>query len=109
MWKDRRIGAIVMVAGLALVNVVYLWDVVLGKHEGWIYLGGKAWVAIFIANIVLVGGMVMTIAARSRPQSGSSDEPAAKVNTAAESAAGEHPPSAYDQGAVRDGRGDDPA
>ena len=45
MWKDRSIGAIVMIAGIVLVNVVYLWDVVLGKHEGLILLGGKAWVA----------------------------------------------------------------
>ncbi len=91
MWKNRSIGAFVMVAGLALVNIAYLWDVLLGKHEGAILLGGRAWVGIFIANIVLIGGMVMMIAARSRPQSGSSDEPAAKVNTTAESGAGQQP------------------
>ncbi len=91
MWKGRSIGAIVMIEGIVLVNFVYLWDVLLGKHEGLIYLGGKAWVGIFIANIVLVGGMVMTIAARSQPQSGSSDEPAANLTTAAESGAWQQP------------------
>ncbi len=91
MWKDRSIGAIVMIAGIALVNVVYLWDLLLAKQEGFIYLGTKAWVGIIIANIVLVGGMVMTIGARSRSQSGSSDEPAANLTTAAESGAWQQP------------------
>ncbi len=89
MWKNRTLGVLVMIAGVTLVNIVYLWDVLLGKHEGAILLGWHAWVAIVIANIVFVGGLVMTIAARSRPQSGSSDEPAAKVNAAAESGAGQ--------------------
>ena len=78
MWKDRSIGAIVMVAGLALVNVVYLWDVLLGKHEGLIQLGWVAWVGIVIANLVGIAGMAMTLAQRSPLERGGSDEPAAE-------------------------------
>ncbi len=78
MWKDRSIGAIVMVVGLALVNIAYLWDVLLAKHDGWISLGWKAWVAIAITNLVCIAGMAMTLAQRSPPEGGGSDEPAAE-------------------------------
>ncbi len=77
MWKDRRIGAIVVVAGFALVNIAYLWDILVAKDSGWIYLGWKAWVAIVIANLVGIAGMAMTLAQRSPPEGGGSDEPAA--------------------------------
>ncbi len=78
MWKDRSIGAIVMVAGFALVNVVYLWDILLAKYSGWIFLGWKAWIAIVIANLVCIAGMAMTLAQRSPPEGAGSDEPAAE-------------------------------
>ncbi len=78
MWKDRSIGAIVMVAGFALVNIAYLWDVLLAKHSGWILLGWKAWIAIVIANLVCIAGMAMTLAQRSTPEGGGSDEPDAE-------------------------------
>ena len=78
MWKDRNIGAIVMIAGFVLVNIAYLWDLLLVKHQGFIYLGWKAWIAIVIANLVGIAGMVMTLALRSPPEGGGSDEPAAE-------------------------------
>ena len=34
MKKDRSQGAILMVIGVAALNFVYLWDMIIGKHEG---------------------------------------------------------------------------
>ena len=79
MWKDRTAGGIVMVAGVTLVNMVYVWDVVvLGKPEYLIHIGWLAWPILVIGNIVFVVGLAKTLALRPPHQSGSSDERATK-------------------------------
>jgi len=52
--KDRSQGAILMVIGVAALNLVYLWDMFADKHEGMIIIGPWAWVAIVIANIIII-------------------------------------------------------
>ena len=61
MKKDRSQGAILMVIGVAALNFVYLWDMLIGKHEGWIYIGMWSWVAIVVANIVIVASLVKMV------------------------------------------------
>ena len=58
MKKDRAQGAILMVIGVAVLNIVYLWDMFLGKQEGLIDIGMLAWGGIVIANIVIIGLLV---------------------------------------------------
>ena len=43
-----------MVIGVAALNLVYLWDMFADKHGGYVYLGTWAWVAIVIANIIII-------------------------------------------------------
>ena len=67
MKKDRSQGAILMVIGVAALNFVYLWDMLIGKHEGWIYIGMWSWVAIVVANIVIVASLVKMVGREKHP------------------------------------------
>ena len=61
MKKDRSQGAILMVIGVAALNITYLWDMFADKHEGAIILGLWAWVAIVIANIAILASLVKMV------------------------------------------------
>ncbi len=63
MKKDRSQGAILMVIGVAALNITSLWDMFADKHEGMIDIGPLAWVAIVIANIAIIASL-MTMAGR---------------------------------------------
>ena len=67
MKKDRSQGAILMVIGVAALNFVYLWDMIIGKHDGMIYIGMWSWVAIAIANIVIVASLVKMVGREEHP------------------------------------------
>ncbi len=58
MKKDRSQGAILMVIGVAALNIVYLWDMFAGKHEGMINIGMLGWGGIVIANIAIIACLV---------------------------------------------------
>ncbi len=50
-----------MVIGVAALNIVYLWDMFAGKHEGMINIGMWAWVAIVLANITIIASLVKMV------------------------------------------------
>ncbi len=61
MKKDRSQGAILMVIGVAALNLIYLWDMFADKQEGLINIGVFSWVAIVIANIVIIASLVQMV------------------------------------------------
>ncbi len=61
MKKDRSQGAILMVVGVAALNLIYLWDMFADKQEGLINIGILSWVAIVIANIVIIASLVQMV------------------------------------------------
>ena len=61
MKKDRSQGAILMVIGVTALNLVYLWDLFADKHDGMISIGPWAWVAIVIANIIIIASLVKMV------------------------------------------------
>lgn len=63
MKMNRTQGVILMVIGVVALNAVYLWDMIIGTHDGMIYIGTWAWVAIVIANIAIIASLV-TMAGR---------------------------------------------
>ncbi len=67
MKKDRSQGAILMVIGVAVLNLTYLWDMFADKHEGMISIGPWAWVAIVIANIIIVASLVKMVGREQHP------------------------------------------
>ncbi len=76
MKKDRSQGAILMVIGVAALNIVYLWDMFAGKHEGMINIGPWAWVAIVLANITIIASLVKMVGREQHPgREGGSEQP----------------------------------
>ena len=61
MKKDRSQGAILMVIGVAALNLIYLWDMFAGKHDGFIYLGVWSWVAIVFANMIIIASLMKMV------------------------------------------------
>ena len=61
MKKNRSQGAVLMVIGVAALNLVYLWDMFAEKHEGFVLIGPWAWVGIVIANIVIMASLVQMV------------------------------------------------
>ena len=71
MWRNRTFGAVVLALGAGLLNLIYLWDILLSKHEGTIILGTRASLGIVFANIVIIAGLVMmTIRKSPSPEGG---------------------------------------
>ena len=70
MWRNRTFGAVVLALGVGLLNFVYLWDIMLGKHEATIILGTWANVGIVIANIVIIAALVMMTIRKSPSREG---------------------------------------
>ena len=76
MKKDRSKGAILMVIGVAALNFVYLWDMIIGKHGGMINIGMWSWVIIVIANIVIVSSLVNMVGRKQHfGHEGDGDQP----------------------------------
>ncbi len=76
MKKDRAQGAILMVIGVAALNFVYLWDMIVGKHDGMINIGVWAWVAIVIANIAILASLVKMVGRKEHSgREGGGDQP----------------------------------
>ena len=50
-----------MVIGVAALNLIYLWDMFAGKHDGFIFLGVWSWVAIVFANIIIIASLVKMV------------------------------------------------
>lgn len=61
MKKDRAQGAILMVIGVAALNFVYLWDMIIDKHDGYILIGVWSWVVIAIANVTILASLVKMV------------------------------------------------
>ena len=61
MKKDRSKGAILMVIGVAALNLIYLWDMFADKHDGLVFIGPWTWVAIVIANIIIIASLVKMV------------------------------------------------
>ena len=74
--KDRSQGAILMVIGVAALNIVYLWDMFADKHDGMISIGPWAWLAIVIANIAIVASLVKMVGREEHPgREGGGEQP----------------------------------
>ena len=54
MKLDRTQSVIITAIGVAALNVVYLWDMILGTHEGMINIGPLGWGGIVIVNIAII-------------------------------------------------------
>ena len=61
MKTDKSRGAILMVIGVAALNVVYLWDIIVDKHDGLINIGLWAWAAIVIVNVAIIAILVKMV------------------------------------------------
>ena len=74
MWRNRTLGALILVGGTVLLNLTYLGDLIFDKPGG-IILGPKSGMAIVIANIAIVVALLMMIAQRPPPkQAGPGEE-----------------------------------
>ncbi len=70
MWKNRAFGAVVLALGAGLLNLIYLWDILLSKPEGAIILGTWEILGIVIANIVIIAALVMMTIRKSPSREG---------------------------------------
>ncbi len=74
MTENRRpatatiIAAVMLFDAVALLNGVYLWDLIVDKHDGWILLGWKAYLGIAIANLGVIGALAWLFARAMRPR-----------------------------------------
>ena len=57
MFKDKRLGLVLIIIGVLANNYVYLHDLILDKHEGAIYLGPTGWTGIVVTLIIIAGGV----------------------------------------------------
>jgi hypothetical protein len=66
--ESKQLGLVLLVVGLAAVNLIYLADLLAG--DGFIVMGVKSWGAVVVANAAAIIGLVML----NRAGSGSVDE-----------------------------------
>lgn len=52
-------GLALIVLGLLINNVSYLYDMLVDKHEGWIFLGWKTQAGAAIGAIMIVAGLFL--------------------------------------------------
>ena len=69
--KPKDIGTCVLVIGLVAVNLVYLGDIMV-KGEEVIDLGGKSSLALVVANLVALGGLVLLLRSEKEGSPGDS-------------------------------------
>ncbi|MSP66862.1 MAG: hypothetical protein EXQ96_01950 [Alphaproteobacteria bacterium] len=66
--RDRRVGQALVIAGVLFNNWVYLNDIVLDKHEGFIWLGELGYAGVVAGLVAIVAGLwVMLRAASTAP------------------------------------------
>ncbi len=59
MKLDQTKTAVITAFGVAALNVVYLWDIIIGTYVGgMIYIGMSNWVGIVIANLAIIACLV---------------------------------------------------
>ena len=63
--ENQSKGAVVMAVGVGALNLVYLWDLLLGKT---LMIGTWAWLGIVVANIVIVASLVMMVGGKGKSQ-----------------------------------------
>lgn len=59
MARNARWGLVLLVLGILWNNYVYLHDLLLSKHEGWIYLGPKSYAGLAVAAVLIVAGLAV--------------------------------------------------
>ncbi len=69
--KAKDIGTGVLVIGLVAVNVVYLGDILV-KGEEVLELGMKSGLALVVANLVALGGLVVLLRSEKEASPGGS-------------------------------------
>ncbi len=70
MFKDKRLGLVLIIIGVLANNYVYLHDLILDKHEGLIYLGPYGWIGLVVTLIIIAGGVGILL----RSQAGGATE-----------------------------------
>jgi len=73
------IAAVVLFDAVALLNGVYLWDLIVDKHDGWILLGWKAYLGIAATNLGVIGALAWLLAWALRRDRASPSDGAAAV------------------------------
>jgi hypothetical protein len=72
--KRRALGsvvaAMVVFDAVLLLNLAYLWDLIVDTYDGWILLGWKAYTAVAIANAAIIIGLAWLFARAARPRGG---------------------------------------
>ncbi|MCH7930290.1 MAG: hypothetical protein IIA73_10195 [Proteobacteria bacterium] len=69
--KAKDIGTGILVIGLVAVNVIYLGDILV-KGEEFIELGTKSGIALVVANLVALGGLVLLLRSEKEESPGGS-------------------------------------
>ena len=59
MERKKMLGCALVVIGVLANNYVYLHDLVIDKHDGAIFLGWQAVVAIVLTLVVIAVGLVV--------------------------------------------------
>ncbi|PCJ58366.1 MAG: hypothetical protein COA65_07975 [Rhodospirillaceae bacterium] len=59
MGSNATKGMALIVLGVLVNNLSYLYDVILDKHEGWIFLGGKAQSGVAVGVLAVVIGLFL--------------------------------------------------
>ena len=57
MNRTAKTAILLIAGGVALNNYAYLHDVVMGSHQGYIYLGPKAITGVVIGILAILGGL----------------------------------------------------
>ncbi len=68
--KAKELGTGILVVGLVGVNLVYLGDMLAGEEV--IELGLKSGLALFVANLVALGGLVVLLRSEKEESPGGS-------------------------------------
>ena len=61
MKLERTQSVIITVIGVAALNLVYLWDMIIGTHDGMISIGPWAWGGIVLANLAIIVCLVKMV------------------------------------------------
>lgn len=59
MFANKAVGLALVIVGVVANNAVYLNDLFLGKHEGYIFLGDWAIAGIIVSVLIAVAGLAI--------------------------------------------------